>query len=217
MAFPDSVLIVDDDPAILVALTDMLTYRLRDVRVTTRESAIAGLEALRNTNYRVMIADLRMPEMDGLTLLRHVHQAREHTPVVIMSGVTEWGLTKRVIEAGAFAFIQKPFERVQLAQTVRLAIQCSQMRQRVMCGKRRLARLSELLRRAQSSPSSSQAVDHVLRRMGHAVRSGNTSIGTLEQLITNLTKHFRPDNETLWLLEEQGRTRAKRMLETLGE
>jgi hypothetical protein len=53
--------------------------------------------------------------------------------------------------------------------------------------------------------------------MGHAVRSGNTSIGTLEQLITNLTKHFRPDNETLWLLEEQGRTRAKRMLETLGE
>ena len=51
MAFPDSVLIVDDDPAILVALSDMLAYRLRDVRVTTRESAITGLEALRNTNY----------------------------------------------------------------------------------------------------------------------------------------------------------------------
>src|SRR5687767_6812123 len=82
MAFPDSVLIVDDDPAILVALSDMLMYRLRDVRVTTRGSAITGLEALRNTNYRVLIADLRMPEMDGLTLLRHVHQVREHTPVI---------------------------------------------------------------------------------------------------------------------------------------
>jgi DNA-binding NtrC family response regulator len=56
MACPDSVLIVDDDPAILVALSDMLMYRLRDVRVTTRESAITGLEALRNTNYRVLIA-----------------------------------------------------------------------------------------------------------------------------------------------------------------
>ena len=83
----------------------MLMYRLPDVRVTTRESAITGLEALRNTTYRVLIADLRMPEMDGLTLLRQVHQVREHTPVVIMSGVTEWGLTKRVVEAGAFAFI----------------------------------------------------------------------------------------------------------------
>jgi len=96
MAFPDSVLIVDDDPDTLVALRDMLRYRLRDVRVTTRESAMAALDALRNTNYRVMIAYLRMPEMDGLTLLRHVHQVRERTPVVMMSGVTEWGLTKRM-------------------------------------------------------------------------------------------------------------------------
>jgi DNA-binding NtrC family response regulator len=217
MAYPDSVLVVDDDPDLLVALTDMLTYRLRDVRVTTRESAITGLEALRNTNYRVMIADLRMPEMDGLTLLRHVHQVRAYTPVVIMSGVTEWGLTKRVVEAGAFAFIQKPFERGPLAQTVRLAIQCSRMRERVELGKRRLARLSEVLRRAQSSPSPSQARQHALRRMDHAVRGGNSSITRLERLITNLTEHLRPHNETLLLLEEQAHARAKRMLDTLGE
>jgi len=69
-----------------------------------------------------------------LTLLGHVRQVREHTPVVMMSGVTEWGLTKRVVEAGAFAFIQKPFEGAQFAHTVRLAIQCSQMRERVAFG-----------------------------------------------------------------------------------
>jgi DNA-binding NtrC family response regulator len=134
MAFPDSVLVVDDDPAILIALSDMLTYRLRHVRVTTRQSAITGLQALRSTNYRVLITDLRMPEMDALTLLGHVRQVREHTPVVMMSGVTEWGLTKHVVEAGAFAFIQKPFEGAQFAHTVRLAIQCSQMRERVAFG-----------------------------------------------------------------------------------
>jgi DNA-binding NtrC family response regulator len=172
MAFPNSVLIVDDDPAILIALSDMLTYRLRHARVTTRDSAITGLEALRNTNYRVLITDLRMREMDGLTLLRHVHQVRAHTPVVVMSGVTEWGLTKRMVEAGAFAFIQKPFEGAQFAHTVRLALQCSQMRERVEFGKRRLARFSELLRRAQCSPSPSPAVDNALRRMGQAVRGG---------------------------------------------
>lgn len=152
MAFPDSVLVVDDDPDLLVALTDMLTYRLQDVRVTTRQSAITGLEALRNTRYRVLIADLRMPEMDGVTLLRHVHQIRAYTPVVIMSGVTEWGLAKRVVEAGAFAYFHKPFERGPFIHSVRLAIQCSRMRERVEFGKRRLARLAEVLRRAQSSP-----------------------------------------------------------------
>jgi DNA-binding NtrC family response regulator len=217
VAYPDSVLVVDDDPDLLVGLSDMLTYHLRNVRVTTRESAITGLDALRNTNYRVMIADLRMPEMDGLTLLRHVHQVREHTPVVIMSGVTEWGLTKRVVEAGAFAFIQKPFERGPFTQTVRLAIQCSQMRERVDFGKRRLARLSEVLRSAQSFPSPSPAMDNALRRMGQALRGSNSSVARLERLITNLTEQLRPDKETLCLLEEQGRTRAKRMIETLGE
>lgn len=106
-----SVLLVDDDPATLIALPDVLTARLQDVSVTTCESAMTGLEALRDTNYRVVVADLRMPEMDGLTLLRNIRQIREHTPVVIMSGVTEWGLAKRVLAAGAFAFIQKPVER----------------------------------------------------------------------------------------------------------
>jgi DNA-binding NtrC family response regulator len=217
MAFPDSVLVVDDDPDLLVALTDMLTYRLQDVRVTTRESAITGLDALRNTNYRVMIADLRMPEMDGLTLLRHVRQVRAYTPVVIMSGITEWGLTKRVVEAGAFAFMQKPFEAGPFAQTVRFAIQCSRMRERVEFGKRRLARLSEVLRRAQSSPAPSQEADHALRQMGKAVRGGNNSILRLERLIINLIQHLRPHTETLSLLEEQARARAKQMFETLGE
>jgi DNA-binding NtrC family response regulator len=190
---------------------------LRHARVTTRDSAITGLEALRSTNYRVLITDLRMPEMDGLTLLRHVHQVRAHTPVVVMSGATEWGLTKRVVEAGAFAFIQKPFEGAQFAHTVWLALQCSQMRERVELGKRRLARFSELLRRAQCSPSSSPTADNALRRMGQAVRGGNSSIATLERVIGTLVEHLRPHNKTLAVLEEQARARAKSMVEALGE
>jgi DNA-binding NtrC family response regulator len=216
MASPASVLIVDDDPATLIALPDMLTARLPDVSVDTCESAITGLQALRDTNYCVVIADLRMPEMDGLTLLRKVRQLREHTPVVVMSGVTEWGLAKRASEAGAFAFVQKPFERLQFSQTVRLAIQCGQMRERVMYGKRRLARLSELLRRAQSLPLSAHA-EKAFKRMEQAERGGKTSIARIERLITTLTEHLRPQGATLWLLEEQARTQAKHMLHTLGE
>jgi hypothetical protein len=53
--------------------------------------------------------------------------------------------------------------------------------------------------------------------MGQAVRTGDGSITRLERLITNLTEHLRPHNETLSLLEEQAHARAERMLETLGE
>ena len=87
-----------------------------------------------------------------------------------------WGLAKRVVEAGAFAFIQKPFERAAFAQTLRLSIQCNRTLRKVMQGKRRLAHLSELLQRAQSTSTSSQAFDRALRQMRHKVRDANNSI-----------------------------------------
>ena len=217
MAYPASVLILDNDPVTRLALPEMLTTRLPDVSVRTCHSAITGLDALRDTNYRVVIADLRMPEMDGLTLLRKVRQVREYTPVVVMSGVTEWGLAKRVVEEGAFAFIQKPFERVQLAQTVRLAIQCSELREQVRFGKRRLGRLSELLRRATSSPALSPALQEALKRMEQGERHGKASIARIEAGIARVTEHLCRHNETLSVFEAQARTRTKTMLETLGE
>lgn len=82
------VLIMDDDPATLTALPDLLTARLKDVTVDACMSAMTGLEPLRRTNDRVLVAELRMPQMDGLALLRAVHELREYTPVVIMSDVT---------------------------------------------------------------------------------------------------------------------------------
>ena len=91
MSFQASVLVVDDDPTTLIALPDMLRSRLPDVNSTTCDSALTGLKVLHDANYHVLLADLRMPEMNGLTLLREVRHIRQHMPVLIMSGVTEWG------------------------------------------------------------------------------------------------------------------------------
>lgn len=217
MAPSASVLVVDDDPATLIALPDMLRIRLRDVSVDAHGSALTALQAFRKTNYGIVLADLRMPEMDGLTLLRKIHQVRNHTPVVMMSGVTEWGLAKRASEAGAFAFVQKPFECVHLAHTVRLAIQCSHMRERVMCGKRRLARLSNVLKRAQASSFSSQASHNAVRQLEQIESNGLYSIARVERLLIELRHRYRPVNNALARLEEQGRAETQRMLETLGE
>ena len=135
MSFRASVLVVDDDPTTLIALPDMLRSRLPDVTITTCDSALTGLEVLHDANYHVLLADLRMPEMDGLTLLREVRHIRQHMPVLIMSGVTEWGLAKRVIEAGAFAYVQKPVERGYVAQAVRLASSAAECKNRSDLGK----------------------------------------------------------------------------------
>jgi DNA-binding NtrC family response regulator len=217
MSFQASVLVVDDDPATLIALPDMLMSRLQDVTVTTCESALTGLEALHDTKYRVLIADLRMPEMDGLTLLRKVRHIRQYMPVLIMSGVTEWGLAKRVIEAGAFAFIQKPVERAQVAQSVRLAIQCSRMLEQVRFGKRRLARLSELLKRAHGLPCLSHHMRDAVTRMEQGQQRGTVAVAHIERVISRVTEALGKQSETLRSLQEDARTQAKIMLQALGE
>ena len=69
-----SVLIVDDDPATLAALPTTLSIHLPDVSVSTCVSGILGLERLRAMDFGVILADLRMPGMDGLTFLHKVHE-----------------------------------------------------------------------------------------------------------------------------------------------
>src|SRR5215213_10158736 len=103
MASHSTVLLLDDDPVMCHALPDMLMHRLRNVSVTACESAIIALEMLRHTRYHAVITDVAMPQMDGVTLLRHVHELHRHIPVVMVSGRIEPGLARRALQAGAFA------------------------------------------------------------------------------------------------------------------
>ena len=213
MASCASLLIVDDDPATLIALPDLLTARLQDVMVDTCVSAMTGLERLRHTNYRVVVADLRMPQMDGLTLLRAVHQLREHTPVVMMSGETQWGLARRLVEAGAFAFVQKPLERTPLISAVCLAIQCSELRERMELGEHRLARLSALLRGASTHPPTGILGDATKR-----IKRGSTaSVEKIKRIMAKVMHYQEVYRQDLVAVQEEARARAKTMLETLGE
>jgi len=117
-----SVLIVDDDPVTLAALPTTLSIHLRDVSVSTCVSGLLGLERLRAMAFGAILADLHMPGMDGLTFLHKVHEIRRHTAVVMMSGAAEWGVAKRALEEGAFAYVQKPINRGLLTQAACLAL-----------------------------------------------------------------------------------------------
>ena len=212
-----SVLIVDDDPATLAALPTTLSIHLPDVSVSTCVSGLLGLERLRAMDFGVILADLRMPGMDGLTFLHKVHEVRRHTAVVMMSGVTEWGIAKRALEAGAFAYVQKPINRGLLTQAVRLALHCREMRDRVKFGKRRLDRLSAVLRRAQSLPAPSEVFKVALTRTAEGHRRGTASIVQIERVIASVTHHLRSHNETLRMLEGEAQAEAKCLLDALGE
>jgi two-component system, sensor histidine kinase and response regulator len=108
---PLSVLIVDDDPALLRALPETLRLRMGGVIVETADSATKALERIAAQDYDAIVTDIKMPGMDGLALLAEIRTRRPDTPTLIITGHGENELVVHALRGGACDFIQKPIDR----------------------------------------------------------------------------------------------------------
>src|SRR5256886_13697930 len=105
------VLIVDDDLALLQALPETLRLRMSGVTVDTADSAAAALDRITVRDYDAIVTDIRMPGMDGLTLLAEILGRRPDTPTLMITGHGQDDLAGRALRRGAYDFIQKPIDR----------------------------------------------------------------------------------------------------------
>lgn len=117
------VLIVDDDPALLEALSEGLRLRMDNVSVDTCESASDALQHLSATDYDAIVVDIKMPGMDGLELLARIRDLRPDTPTLLVTGHGEHDLAVRALRGGAFDYVQKPIDRDYFVRSLRQAIE----------------------------------------------------------------------------------------------
>ena len=116
---PGTVLIVDDDPMILRALTHLLE---RSPYVVT--PCLTPHEAIRhisNGDVRVVVSDVTMPEMSGIELLRMIRQHDPDLPVVLVTGQPDLKTAAEAIEYGAFMYLVKPVKPDTFVRTVERA------------------------------------------------------------------------------------------------
>lgn len=121
-------LLVDDDPALLHALSAMLQIRLGHFTVDTCRTAMRALDCMISKRYDAIISDVKMPEIDGLQLLRSMKKTRPHTPVLLISGHADQALIAEAFQTGADDFITKPIDREVLLNSVRQALNISRLR-----------------------------------------------------------------------------------------
>ena len=120
MAAEEIVFVVDDDADVRESLCALLGSADLDARAY--ESARAFLEAYRPAQSGCLIADIRMPDMDGLELQEELARLKIALPVIVVTGHADVPLAVRAMKAGAVDLIEKPFDDVQLIATVRRAL-----------------------------------------------------------------------------------------------
>jgi DNA-binding NtrC family response regulator len=114
------VLIVDDDPKIL----DVMASVLRDGGYTV-DTAANGTKAIRSIDsesYDLVITDLKMPEVDGMMVLKHVVDRSPNTMCIILTGYGTIEGAVEAIKAGAFHYITKPVKSAEILTLVEKAL-----------------------------------------------------------------------------------------------
>ena len=102
------VLVVDDDRAMVRTLSDILTLRgwTADVAYSGDEAVVADADG----SYDLVLMDIKMPGMDGVTAFRHIKANRPDARVVLMTAHTEPDVIRAAEDEGAIRVLSKPVD-----------------------------------------------------------------------------------------------------------
>lgn len=118
------ILVVDDDAVLLHALSQTLFHRLKPLVVESVSSGSMALARLHERRYDLLLSDIKMPNMDGLTLLREVKARDRNMPVVLMTGQVHRALALEAANLGAAEVLAKPLDRERLVVTLQRLLKC---------------------------------------------------------------------------------------------
>ena len=112
-----TLLVIDDEPNITTALRRVLVKEGFEVIALNDPQKVE--EHLLNTDLSLVITDLKMPEMDGLKVLKLIKQSKPDLPVMILTGVDDLQTAVEATKAGAVEYITKPVDSGKLIELVK--------------------------------------------------------------------------------------------------
>jgi two-component system response regulator FixJ len=112
--------VIDDDEAVRRSLDFLL--QSAHFKTRTYETALAFLNTLPDIPSGCIVTDVKMPEMSGIELLRHLRKKNLRMPVIIITGHADVPMAVDAMKSGAADFLEKPFDDDVLLMAVRAAL-----------------------------------------------------------------------------------------------
>src|SRR4029453_4803597 len=123
------VLIIDDEESIRSSLKMTLEYK--DYECVLAANGEAGLKIAERENPDVVFLDIKMPQMDGMEVLKRLKAADPSPPGVLIPGHAGVGRAFEASKLGAFYFIEKPLESDRVLLVVRNAVEQGRLKKKV--------------------------------------------------------------------------------------
>ena len=191
-----TVLVLEDDKR----MRDLITKVLADVsaEVVDFEDAQEALDYLETKGAAVVVTDLRVPKIDGMEVLRFAKQHDRHIQVIVVTGYATVDSAVAALKEGAFDYVCKPFENVELRHTVVRALD----HWLLTCENLRLRKENQRISESHSLIGRSKAMAYV-HRMIEAASSYDCSVlisgesGSGKELVAHQihSRSTRRDNE----------------------
>ena len=117
---PPLLLLVDDELGVRESLKMVFS---KSFRLLEADSVDAALPQVRDALPDVVLLDVMMPKTDGLEMLQRIKEIHPRCEVIMLSGLNSQQLAAKAMDFGAFDFIGKPFDVVELRQKVARAVE----------------------------------------------------------------------------------------------
>jgi DNA-binding NtrC family response regulator len=187
------ILLIDDEPAQIASIKSFL--KRRHYTVYTADSSSEGISLVKENPVDLVLTDFRMPEKDGLQVVKEIKQVNPEIPVVVITAFSQIEDAVRVMKEGAFDYLAKPVDLDQLELLVNKAKERGYL---ISENKILKAQLAEKFK-FDSIISQNGLLEEVLNTAGRVAKSKATVLicgesGTGKELIAKAI-HFASDRK----------------------
>lgn len=190
---PARILVVDDEPDLELLIKQRFRQKIKNNELSF-EFALNGKQALdkiaKSDDFDMVMTDINMPEMDGLTLLSRLRELKKHFKAVVVSAYSDLQNIRIAMNRGAFDFLTKPIDFTDLETTINKTVEEYAI---IKQGLKARAELLEAQTEKERAQQSEKFKQQFLSNMSHEIRTPlNAVIG-----MTNLLLNQDPKTEQM--------------------